>query len=121
MENNHFEKAAEQFSQLMEPANKLNTVVLNHLSKLAEFQLKTAKSYGEMTLNNLKGVADISDFDSLKQYANGQTQFAGDFSRRIMDDFKALAEMGNELKNDVEKVFNQDSAAEAAPETDTAE
>ncbi len=121
MENNQFEKTAEQFSQFMEPANKLNTVMMDHLSKLVEFQLNTAKSYGEMTLNNLKGMTEINDLESLKEYAGGQKQFAGDLSRRVMDDLKALAEMGSELKDEVEKVFSEDTAKDSVEEAEVAD
>ncbi|OZG74880.1 phasin family protein [Hahella sp. CCB-MM4] len=112
MENHQFDTMTEQMKKMMEPAARLNTALLEHMGKLAEFQMKSARTYGDMTLENIKGASAVKDLESLKGYASGQADFVGNLGSRIMEDFRTLGQLGAELKEDVEKAFSESSGQE---------
>ncbi|PIE44297.1 MAG: phasin family protein [Gammaproteobacteria bacterium] len=116
MSDNLLENIPDQAKHAFESMTKVNQLMVENLQKVAEFQMNAVRSYAELTMNQMKAFTDVHDIESLKALGSGQASFVNDLTHKVMEDFKALGEIGVEFKDEVEKVIkdSKDETAESA-------
>ena len=119
MNDNLIENLTTQATSFYGPMGKINALMVSNIEKVAEFQLGAVKSYAELAMKQWKQVAEIRDIESLKDFGASQSQVASELSQKIVEDMKALGEMGMEFKTQVEDIVaeaknpSEDSKEEA--------
>jgi phasin family protein len=88
-----------------------NKLFVANLEKLVNFQMGILQSYKDMWLNQLKAAAEITDAQGLQQFYGRQTEVASTLRQKMMDDAKALADLGTSFKADFDKLA-KDSVVE---------
>lgn len=96
--NNLFATAVEQTQPFMTPVAKANQLAVANLEKLVTLQMDALRTYVDLGLKQLKAVAEISDPESLKAFYASQLGVAGTVRQKVMDDVKALTELGTDFK-----------------------
>ena len=96
-----------QNAELPLPLVKTNKLVVAELERLVNFQMGVLRYYVDMVMNQLKAAAEISDVKSLQEFVQGQTEVAGKVRQRMMDDAKALAELGTGFKADLDALAKE--------------
>jgi phasin family protein len=114
MQKDMFSQAFENVNALPAPLVKANKLVVAEVEKLVNFQMGAARYYTEMMLNQMKAAAEVNDMKSLQAFLQGQTEVANVMRQRVMEDVKALTEMGNGIKADFDELA-KDSVVELTP------
>lgn len=103
-------QAAEQLNKLTAPAKQLNALVVDHIEKLAQFQLDAAKSYAGVGITQLRSALEISDAQTLQSYLQDQAKVAEAVSKKLAADAEALAKLNQQLTAEVQKLAQQSAA-----------
>ena len=114
MQENILNAFAEQTKNLYTPMQKFNSLFINNMEKMTEFQLNAIKSYAEIGIEQMKKAADIKDADTMRDFSAAQAEASTELNKKIMEDAKALSEMAVEYKTQVETIM-EETRGTAAP------
>ncbi|ASP40414.1 phasin family protein [Bacterioplanes sanyensis] len=120
MQENILNAFAEQAKTMYAPMSKFNTLFVDNMEKMTDFQLGAIKAYAEMGLDQMKKAADIKDTDSLRAYTASQAEAATALNKKIMEDAKAMSDMAMEFKTQVESIMEEARSTASATATSTA-
>ena len=101
---------SEQSQKMAEPINEITTLTVDYIEKLSQFQVNAVKAYTDLGLDQLKNMASIKDPDTLQSYINSQTEMAAQVSKKLADDAKALAQLGEVFAEDIQNLAKKDLA-----------
>ena len=104
MNDNLLENLTTQATSFYGPMGKINALMVSNIEKVAEYQLGAVKSYAELAMKQWKQVAEIRDLESLKEFGSHQSEIATEISQKIVEDIKALGDMGMDFKAQVEDI-----------------
>jgi phasin family protein len=107
----------EQAKTMYAPMAKFNSLFVENMEKMTEFQLNAIKSYSEMGLEQMKKAADIKDADSMRTFTATQAESASALNKKIMEDAKALSDMAMDFKTQVETIMEEARSTAAATAT----
>ncbi|TKD64449.1 phasin family protein [Cobetia marina] len=114
-----FNAFAEQARSFYQPMRKLNSLVLDHMSKVAEFQMDAAKRYADTGFERARAATEVKSVEQLSEFGNRQLEVATELSQQMMDDSLKLAEMGNEMRSQMEQAYS-DAGKEATDKASSA-
>ncbi|MEC8444410.1 MAG: phasin family protein [Pseudomonadota bacterium] len=119
MQENILNAFAEQAKTMYSPMSKFNSLFVDNMEKLTEYQLNAVKSYAEMGLSQMKAASDVQDLESMRTFASSQAEIATGMNKKIMEDIKSLSDMTMEFKTQMEGVMEEmrSTAAETAKTT----
>lgn len=121
MQENIINAFAEQAKSMYSPLTKLNTLMVENIEKMTEFQLNSIKSYADLSIDQLKKASDVKDADSLRNFSSSQNEVAATVNKKIMEDAKSLADIANDFKSQIETVWKDSTTvASKAAEKKTA-
>lgn len=107
MQENILNAFTEQAKSFYTPLTKMSSLMVEGLEKMTEFQLNSIKSYSEITMTQMKKAVEIKDADSLRNFSTSQAEVAASVNKKIMEDAKALSELANEFKGQVEAIMEE--------------
>jgi phasin family protein len=116
MQDNIINAFAEQAKSMYAPLTKLNSLMVDNMEKMTEFQLSTIKSYAELSIDQMKKAVEIKDAESLRSFSSAQAEVASTVNKKIMEDAKVLSDLANDFKGQVEAVWKE--ATTDAPKTE---
>ncbi len=115
MTDNLFSSVLENFQPLLAPVVKANQLALADLEKLVTFQTNVLASYADLCLGQLKqSVTPISDPQNLQTFYANQAETASALCRKMVDDGKALFELGASFRAEFNNLI-KDSLAGLMP------
>ncbi len=89
------------------PMLKANKLVVTEVERLVNFQMGALRYYVDIALNQLKAAAQVTDVSSLQEFVKGQVEVANKVRQRVMDDTKALTELGTDFKADLDALAKE--------------
>lgn len=107
MQENILNAFAEQAKTMFAPMTKFNSLFVENMEKLTEYQIGAVKSYAEMSLSQMKSAADVKDLESMRTFATAQAEAATDFNKKVMEDVKTLSDMTMEFKTQMEGITEE--------------
>lgn len=107
----------EQAKSMYAPLTKLNSLMVENMEKMTEFQINSIKSYAEMSIGQMKKATEIKDAETLRSFSSSQAEVAAEVNKKIMEDAKALTDIANDFKTQMEGIW-QESTAEAKKATE---
>lgn len=120
MQENILNAFAEQAKTMYAPMAKFNSLFVENMEKLTEFQINAVKSYAEMGLTQMKSAAEVKDLDSMRTYASSQAEIATGLNKKVMEDVKALSDMTMDFKTQIEGIMEEMRSTAAATAATTA-
>ncbi len=121
MQENLINAFSKQAKNMYAPLSKFNSLMVDNMEKMTEFQINTIKSYADIGMGQIKSVTQIKDAESLQSFSSSQAEVAAQVNKKIMDDAKVLSEMANDFKGKIEAIMAEAKpTAEKAPEKKTA-
>lgn len=103
---------AEQTRNLYAPLRKLNSLLVENMEKMTQFQLETLKTYGKTGFDQIKQANEVKDVDTMREFTSAQAELMTSLSKKILEDAKTLADMSMEFKTEVEGLL-EDARNEA--------
>lgn len=107
----------EQAKTMYAPLAKFNSLFVENMEKMTDFQLNAIKTYAEMGLDQMKKAADIKDADTMRTFTANQAEAASALNKKIMEDAKAFSDMAMEFKTQVETIMEEARSSAAATAT----
>ncbi|HXH02211.1 MAG TPA: phasin family protein [Candidatus Competibacteraceae bacterium] len=107
MINDVMSKVFEQSQSYLVPVVKTNKLVVGNLEKLVSFQMSALQGYVDMGLGQLKAAVEVSNYQDLQSFLNGQVEFLAALRQKALDDAKALADLGAGFKADFDKLAEE--------------
>ena len=89
------------------PMVKANKLLVTELERLVNFQMGIMRYYVDIALNQLKAAAEISDVNSLQEFFKGQVEVTDKVRQRMIEDTKALANLGTSFKADLDALAKE--------------
>ncbi|MCT7358537.1 MAG: phasin family protein [Thalassobium sp.] len=117
MQENILNAFAEQAKTMYAPMAKFNSLFVDNMEKMTEFQLNAIKSYADMGLEQMKKAADVKDAESMRSFTATQAETASALNKKVMDDAKAFSDMAMEFKTQIEGIMEEARSTAAASTT----
>lgn len=92
------------------PMVKTNKLAVASLEKLVAFQMSSLQSYVDLTLVQMKAAAAVTNVQELQGFVKGQMELAASLRQKVLDDVKALTDLGNGVKDDFAKLAEENVA-----------
>lgn len=97
----------EQAKTMYAPMTKFNSLFVENMEKMTDFQLNAIKSYAEMGLDQMKKASEIKDAESMQSFTAAQAEAASALNKKIMDDAKIFSDMAMDFKTQVESIVEE--------------
>jgi len=112
-----FSKNFAQAETLLEPVMKTNKLAISNLEKLVSFQMSAMQAYVDLGLEQLRAATEINSPQTLQAFMSKQVETSNVVRQKMLDDTKALVDMGNGFKDELTKLAeaNVKEFAKAAP------
>ncbi|WP_419810977.1 phasin family protein [Bacterioplanoides sp.] len=117
MQENILNAFAEQAKTMYSPMSKFNSLFVENMEKMTEFQLNAIKSYADLSLEQMKKASEIKDADTMRTFSASQAEVASSLNKKIMDDAKAMSDMAMDFKSQVETLMEEARTSAAATTT----
>lgn len=108
--NEQFEKIFAQTTTFTAPMLKASKLAIAGLEKLVAFELATLQSYSDLTIARLKAATEISDVKGLQDFYTTQIEVLSTVRQKMMDDAKALTDIGSGVKAEFDKLAEETAA-----------
>ncbi len=107
MYDDMFKKNFSNMESMLEPMVKANKMVIANMEKLASFNMATMQSYVDMSLEQMKAASEVNSPQALQAFWTKQVETANAMRQKMMDDAKALADMGNGMRDEFAKLAEE--------------
>ncbi|GAA0620265.1 phasin family protein [Halomonas beimenensis] len=111
MQDKMFDAFNDQTRQFFEPMRKLNSLMLQNLERMTEYQMESLKRYSQMGTERLRDATEIQDAEDLRDFGTRQAEMMNELSRQMLEDARALGEMSLEFKAELEKLYAESGQA----------
>ncbi|MEX0730398.1 MAG: phasin family protein [Aquisalimonadaceae bacterium] len=106
-----FKNTGNQFETWVAPARKLNSLIVEHLAKVSEFQMEAARAYSDLSVEQLRAMTKINDAKSLQDFVSNQSKLVKTLSEKVSQDTNTLAGFGKDLTAELQKLAQENVAA----------
>lgn len=110
MLNKMFADLTEQSKQFAEPVNKLNELAVANIEKVAGLQVAAMKEFAELSLDNLKGAASVTNPEEFQAFVSSQQEVANTVSKKVAEDAIELTRLGEEFTAEYQKLLQESVA-----------
>ncbi|RAH37982.1 phasin family protein [Halomonas sp. SL1] len=115
MQDKTFDAFNEQTRQFFEPMRKLNSLMLQNMERVSEYQMESLKRYSQMGTERLRDATEVTDAESLRDFGTRQAEMMNALSQQMLEDARTLGEMSLQFKAELEQLYTESGqAAEAA-------
>lgn len=102
-----FDKTSTQMTQFLNPLLNAQGKVVDHVAKIADFQVEAVKNYSELSFGTLRALTEVKDPQSLQAYVTKQTEVAKSLGERVTADMNELVKINRSFAEDLQKMTQQ--------------
>jgi phasin family protein len=106
MQDNMMDAFNAQTKQMFEPMRKINSLMLNNMEKMTQYQLEAMKRYSQMGTERIRSATEIQDAESLRDFGTKQAEMMNELSQQMQEDARVMSEMSLQFKSEMEKMFS---------------
>lgn len=96
-----------QTRQMFEPMRKMNSLMLNNMEKLTQYQLEAMTRYSQMGTERIRSASEIKDAESLRDFGTKQAELMNELSQQMQEDARMMGEMSLQFKSEMETLFSE--------------
>lgn len=109
-----FNPALQPPQTLPEPVIKANKLFIENVEKMLVFQMNALKVYFDISINQLRAAAEITDLESLRDFYKRQFDIAQTLQGKLFNDARIMSNMAARLKLEMDG-WTQTILQEALP------
>lgn len=94
-----------QIEEVLAPARSLNELAFANVERLVNLQIDSTRKYADICLQNMREAFEIKDLSAAQAYMVKQREVAQNVTENLVNDAKAVAEIGRQYTDKVQKVF----------------
>ena len=95
MQDNMMDAFNAQTKQMFEPMRKINSLMLNNMEKMTQYQLEAMKRYSQMGTERIRSATEIQDAESLRDFGTKQAEMMNELSQQMQEDARVMSEMSS--------------------------
>lgn len=99
---NLFSKALEAPQGLPAPLVKINKLFVENMEKMLVFHMNALKFYFDISLNQMRAAAEVTDMKSFQDFCKRQSEIAQTVQYKLMRDGKAMSDMTLRFKSEMD-------------------
>lgn len=99
-----FGNVNQQFTEVLGPARRFNLLLLEGAEKLADLNLKSARAYGDLALQQWRAATEVADMESLRSYLSEQGKVVETVSQRLTEDANRLVNISRDFSTELQKL-----------------
>jgi len=111
-----FSEVSEKSRKLMDQTAKLNQMVVEKFEKAADLQMQALRSYADLAMRQAREASSIRDVDSLKSFAESQSEAFREVGERLTSDWRAMQDLASEMREDLQGLFRETGPESAQPD-----
>ncbi|MBD3897137.1 phasin family protein [Halomonas sp. ML-15] len=119
MQDKMFTAFNEQTRGFFEPMRKLNSLMLNNMEKMTQYQLESMKRYSQLGTERLRDASEIKDAEDIREFGTRQAEIMSELSNQMLEDARAMTELSMQFKSEMEQLFGE-AAEKAAAQAEEA-
>ena len=100
MQDNMMDAFNAQTKQMFEPMRKINSLMLNNMEKMTQYQLEAMKRYSQMGTERIRSATEIQDAESLRDFGTKQAEMMNELSQQMQEDARVMSEMSLQFKSE---------------------
>ena len=90
-------------SNYAEPFRAVNSALLEHWEKMAEYQLDMARRYTDVALGQLREASEVQSPEQLQSYLQKGTEAARETTDSLARDARTFTELGQAMAEDLQQ------------------
>ena len=102
-----FSRTSGQVEQMMAPARKMQGLMVDHFSRMTDFQMQRLQNYSEIGLNQLRTMQEVRNPEDFQAFVERQTEMLKSTSEKLSADFSEVAEMQRSLAEELQKLARE--------------
>lgn len=103
-------QVSEQLGKAFEPARAFAGLTVDHVEKLANFQLEATRAYADIGITQAREALQVADLKSFQDYAAKQREVAEAVTQQVQDDARKLGELGKAYTEETTRLTEQNAA-----------
>ncbi len=103
-----FTKANDQMDQMFTPARKMQQMMVDHMSRMVEFQVACMRSYSDLCMEQLQAMQSVKTPEDMQAFLNQHADLVKTASERMSADMTKVVGLQRDFGEDLQKV-TQDS------------
>lgn len=107
---NLMQQMQQQFGNYAEPFRKVNSKMLEHWEKMADYQLDMVRRYTDVALGQMREAADLQSPEQMQSYLQKSSEAVRETSDSLAKDARTLTEMGQSMTQDVQAAMRENLA-----------
>lgn len=111
MQDKTFDAFNDQARQFFEPMRKLNSLMLQNMERVSEYQMESLKRYSQMGTERLRDATEVTDAESLRDFGTRQSEMMNALSQQMLEDARTLGEMSLQFKAELEQLYTESGQA----------
>ncbi len=96
-----------QTQPLMAPVLKANKLAVANMEKIVALQMDSLRTYVDLGMGQLKAAVAVSNPEDLHTFVNKQVEVASTIRQRLLNNTKALADLGTNYKAEINKLTEE--------------
>ncbi len=96
-----------QTQPLMAPVLKANKLAVANMEKIVTLQMDSLRTYVDLGMGQLKAAVEVNNPEDLRAFVNSQVEVASTIRQRLLNDTKALADLGTNYKTEINKLTEE--------------
>ncbi|MCW4149371.1 phasin family protein [Halomonas sp. 18H] len=113
MQDKMMDSFNQQAREFFTPMRKLNSLMLDNMERVTQYQLEAMKRYSQMGTSTLRDATDISDAEQARDFGTRQVEMMTELSNQMLADVRAMSEMSQRMKSEMEALFGESGQAMA--------
>lgn len=97
-----FNKAMETPQNLPESLIKINKLFIGNMESVLTFQMNVLKSYLDISVNQMRAAAEITDLESLQDFYKRQMEITQTIQKKLMNDTRRMSKMATRFQTEIE-------------------
>ncbi|MDN3525796.1 phasin family protein [Halomonas sabkhae] len=113
MQDKMMDSFNQQAREFFTPMRKLNSLMLDNMERVTQYQLDAMKRYSQMGTSSLRDASDIGDAEQARDFGTRQVEMMTELSNQMLADARAMSEMSLRMKSEMEALFGESGQAMA--------
>ncbi len=104
-------QANSQLEQFIAPSRKVSGLYVDYFAKLTAYHLEAAKTYSDLSVEQLRSLSKVTDVKSLQSFVDSQTKTAKTVSEKLSQDANTLAGLSKDFGAELQKLAQENVTA----------
>lgn len=100
-------KASDQMDQMFLPARRMQQMMVDHMSRMVEFQVACMRGYSDLCMEQLQAMQAVKTPEDMQAFLNQHADMVKTASERMSADMNKVVGLQRDFSEDLQKVTQE--------------